>query len=264
MDLSQSVTVFLTTVGAPGFDACLEHLRAQDAAFRLEIIDHVAPMSAAFQHMLDTCTTPLFVPLDEDMMLYPRAIRSLHERISTEGSHVAAVVANLYDVHLRRCIHGVKIFRHAIARRYPFRDREACELDQVRRMEADGYAIVKEPQQGRRNSPGTLGLHGVHWTPQSIYERYLTLERRRRRDTNTLKWFPPYRQRFLKRYFEEPSELNFFALMGPIAGALADVNGDGWEKDYREYGNLPGWKHLRAFYRELSSSVRADAKVTPG
>lgn len=262
MDLSQSVTVFLTTVGAPGFGACIEHLRRQDAVFRLEIIDHVAPMSAAFQRMLDTCATPLFVPLDEDMLLYPRAIRSLHERISNESSHVAAVVATLYDVHLRRCIHGVKIFRHDIARRYPFRDREACELDHVRRMEADGYAVLREPQGGKRNSPGTLGLHGAHWTPQSIYERYFTLERRRRRDTNTLKWFPPYRQRFLKRYLEDPSELNFFAMMGPVAATLARLDGDGREKDYREYGNLPGWKHLRAFYREISSSARARAKAS--
>jgi len=264
VDLSQSVTVFLTTVGAPTFGACLEHLRAQDSTFRLEIIDHVAPLSAAFQRMLDTCTTPLFVPLDEDMLLYPHAIRTLHERISREDGHIAAVMANLYDVHLRRCIHAVKIFRHGVTRRYPFRDLEGCEVDQVRRMEADGYAIVKEPQEGgKRTSPGTLGLHGTQWTPQSIYERYLTLARRCRRDPSKRKWFPPYTQRFLRRYLKDPSELNFFALMGPVAAALAGLDGDGREKDFRKYEDLPGWKHLLAFYREVSAARTESPEAPP-
>ena len=73
------VTVFVTTVGAPSYDACRQHLGAQDCAFRLQVIDRVAPMSAAFQRMLDECPTPFFVQVDEDMLLYPHAVRTLYE-----------------------------------------------------------------------------------------------------------------------------------------------------------------------------------------
>ena len=252
LDLTESVTVFLTTVGAPSFEPCLEHLHRQDCSFRLEVIDHVAPISAAYQQMLDLCATDFFVILDEDMLLYPRAIRALHERISASETAVVGYVANLYDVHLRRCIHGLKIFRHRIVRSYPFYDVEGCDLDQVRRLEKDGLMVVREPQKGARTSPATLGLHGAHWTRQSIYERYLTLERRRRRDSSILRWFGHYPERFLKSYLEDPCELNFFALMGPIAAAWTYLDGSSQEKDYRRYDDLPGWKSLCAFYDEIS------------
>ena len=81
-DLSEQLTVFVTTVGAPSYAACRQHLRAQDCAFRLQVIDRVAPMSAAFQRMLDDCRTPFFVQVDEDMLLYPHAVRTLYERIA--------------------------------------------------------------------------------------------------------------------------------------------------------------------------------------
>ena len=31
-------------------------------------------------------------------------------------------VAALYDTHLERVIYGLKIFRHTVVRRYPFRE----------------------------------------------------------------------------------------------------------------------------------------------
>ena len=78
--------VFVSTVGYPTYQECLEGLAAQDSKFTLKIVDHVAPMSAALQRMQDECTTPYYVQVDEDMLLYPQAIRTLHERISGGGA----------------------------------------------------------------------------------------------------------------------------------------------------------------------------------
>src|SRR5262245_22053777 len=113
-DLSDAVTVFVTTVGAPTFEQCLRHLREQDCKSRLKIIDHVAPMNAAFQRMLDECRTPYYVQVDEDMLLHPHAVRTLYDTIEAAGPKVAIYAAGLYDVHLERCIHGIKIFRHNV------------------------------------------------------------------------------------------------------------------------------------------------------
>ena len=148
MDLRELVTVFVTTVGYPTFERCLEHLRAQDSRFTLRIIDRVAPMSAAFQRMLDECTTPYYVQVDEDMLLYPHAVRTLYERLAAMESRKIQYVAALYDVHLNRIIYGLKIFRHTVVRRYPFRDVAGCEWDQIRRLRADGYVDVRIPLEG--------------------------------------------------------------------------------------------------------------------
>ena len=46
-DLSSEVTVFVSTVGAASFPDCMTHLAAQDCRFGLEVIEGLAPMSAA-------------------------------------------------------------------------------------------------------------------------------------------------------------------------------------------------------------------------
>jgi hypothetical protein len=262
IDLSHAVTVFVTTVGAPTFSACLAHLRRQDCRFALHVIDHVAPMHAAFQRMLDECRTPYFVQVDEDMLLHPYAVRSLHERIDTAGAKVAMFAADLFDVHLQRCILGVKIFRHEIVRRYPFAAINAFESLQVSQFTADGYEVVRTHPGESPVDGQTLGLHGTQWTDQSIYERYLTLERRRRADTTRLRWFPPFAEKFLERFLAEPSEANFFALMGVVAGALACSNGELPAKDYRTYAELPGFQALRAFLADVQRGIGAGAVPT--
>jgi len=262
-DLSDAVTVFVTTVGAPTFEACLRHLEEQDCAFRMQIIDHVAPMNVAFQRMLDECRTPYYVQVDEDMLLHPHAVRTLYEAIVGAGPKAAMYVAALYDVHVARCIQGVKIFRHDIVRRYPFTAHNAFESEQVERLEQDGY-VVGRAQCGIHPIPDlTLGLHGTRWSLQSIYERYATLEQSRRVPPSRLQWFAPYAAEFLRRFSDEPSEENFFALMGVVAGALASPNGEPNAKDWRTYGSLPGFEALRQFLREVSPPNAEEAVSNP-
>ena len=253
-NLSKKVTVFVSTVGAPTFAACVARLRAQDSSFRLQIIDHVAPMNAAFQRMLEECRTPYYVQVDEDMLLYPHAIRTLYEAIERAGAKVAMVVADLYDVHLGRCILGVKIFRHSLVRRFPFAANDAFETDQLQRLAAAGYSY-QQTSPGTAPVPGrTLGLHGTRWTPSSIYERYATLERRRRSHPSQMDWFESYPALFLRRFLGDPSAENFFALQGIVAGALAAHHGEAKAKDYRAYAELPGVRSLHAFLEEVRAA----------
>lgn len=254
-DLSPLVTVYVTTVGAPSFDACMKHLQQQDSSFTVQIIDHVAPMSAAFQQMLDGCRTRYYVQVDEDMMLFPHAVRTLYERIEAADTDVAMYAADLFDAHLQRCIIGVKIFRHAIVRRYPLLPIDGFEVVQVSQMEADGYKVVRTSAGATPVEGETLGLHGTEWTAASIYERYANLMRRRRtHEPPRLQWFDEYPQRFLERFMQDPSEHNFFALMGIVAGVIGTRHGRGASKDFRSYGRLPGLQALREFLADCEAS----------
>ncbi|MBX3024625.1 hypothetical protein KF840_06920 [bacterium] len=254
-DLSAAVTVFVTTVGAPSFADCMAHLRAQDCRFTLQVIDHVAPMHAAFQRMLDDCRTPYYVQVDEDMLLDPPAVRTLHDWIDGAGPQTAMVVAYLFDVHLGCRLRGVKIFRHAVTRRYPFSANDSLEVEQVAAFVADGYEVRRVKAGAGSGEVDTLGRHGAHWTPASLYERYATLERRRR-TAKQMRWFEPYGAELLARFRRAPTEENFFALMGVVAGVLASERGPAPAKDFRTYDALPGFAPLRQFLADVGGTRR--------
>jgi hypothetical protein len=254
IDLRERVTVFVTTVGGPTFAACLAQLERQDCRFTLQILERVAPMTAAFQRMLDDCRTPYYVQVDEDMLLHPHAVRSLYERMVGAGPDTALCVARLYDAHLERRILGVKIFRHDIVRRYPFSALDALEIDQVARVQADGYRVVRDEV----DDGDVLGRHGTAWTLTQIYERYMTLERRRHTRERRSDWFAEYGPIFLERFRRDPSRQNFFALMGIVAGALTGRQGPAMSKDWRTYAALPGFAALERFLAELDPQPSAD------
>jgi glycosyltransferase involved in cell wall biosynthesis len=253
-DLSAEVTVFCITVGACSFDDCLAHLKSQNCRFRLEIIENVAPMSAAFQLMLDRCQTPYFIQVDEDMILRPWAIQCLLRGIQTAPPQVALVVGLLWDVHLGLSIEGVKAYRHDIVSRYPYCDVLGCEKDQLNRMLIDGYIHQVPPAaEGGEFGAWTLGLHGAHYTQQTIYERYSTLERHRIHYPQAMAWFESHAHDFLDRFRQDPSEMNFMALMGVVAATIAGSQPAG-EKDFTTYSTLPGLLEARSFFAAFHSS----------
>lgn len=262
-DLSGDVTVFVLTVGAPSFAECMQRLDAQDCRFTREVIMNVAPMSRALQCMLDRCRTPFFVQVDEDMLLYPHAIRSLYTRLAEAPAEVAILTCHLLDRHAARVLYGLKIYRHDIVRRYPYDNVEACEYDQIRRFTRDGFVDMRLPLEDHfRPSELTLGEHGAGWTPRSVFERYCTLERKIRRHrrgipTTSATWVEEQAAFFLKRYLDGGEPLDLYALMGVVAGRLAPVNGRGREKDYRDYERLPGFQTLVRFVEEAARE-RAD------
>src|SRR5262249_19569191 len=143
---------------------------------------NIAPMSAALQKILDDCETEFFVQVDEDMLLYPHAVRTLFERMNDHASNIALHVEYLYDTHLRRCIQGVKIFRTKIVKQYPIRDVQGCESDQISRFRKDGfdYFVAATPDPGDPYA-NTLGLHGTNFSREAAYLRYFVLQQRHRR-----------------------------------------------------------------------------------
>ena len=254
IDLSRKVTVFVTTVGAPSFETCMRFLEQQDCRFRLQIISNVGPLNAAFQKMLDDCQTEFYVQVDEDMLLYPHAVRTLFERMSRHPAHIVLHVEYLYDSHLRRGIQGIKIFRHEVVKRYPFRDVDGCEVDQIKRFRDGGfdYVVVRPPEE---TDPfrDTLGLHGTNYTREAAYVRYYVLQRRERRGLPGERVVDPHLTITLaENYRTEPTDVNFFALAGAIAGMTAPLSGSDKEKDFRTYAETVGFRELVEFYEAIN------------
>lgn len=263
-DFSDLLTVFVTTIGSETFEKCLKHLQEQDCIFRLSIISHVAPMSAAFQRMLDECTTPYLVQVDDDMLLFPHAVRTLYERISKAGEMVAQYVCALYDVQLEEVIYALMIFRHSIVVNYPYRDVEAFEFDQIARFRADGYIDIRVPLEGlTRESENVLGFHGTHWTTLSVYIRYNMLERIRRQGNKTYAWVTEAAEKFLRRFLEQHSEVDFFALMGVLSGALVERSVIVGARNFRCYNEMPGFELLCQFVEEVKKGWQEGEEVNP-
>lgn len=266
VDLGDEVTVFVSTVGASSLPACLAHLAAQECRFRFRTIENVAPMSAAFQAMLDECRTPYYVQVDEDMLLHPDAVRRLHASMKGAPADVALVVAYLHDVHLDMPVQGVKIFRHEIVRRYPFADVQSCELDQIDRMRADGFTyrvMALDDESGADHGAAfpfrILGIHGGLHTPPSIYERFRTLELARRKHARRFRHQEAWPRMLLERFLERRDPLDFYALMGMLAGTLAPASAGTREKDFRTYASLPGLDRVIAFMRDVGNDDVAEA-----
>ena len=230
-DLSDVVTVFVTTVGALDFSSCVSCLNNQDVKFQLKVIRNVAPMSAAFQKMIDDCTTEYYIQVDEDMLLYPHAVRTLYEKIKQQDKKIAMFFMGLHDVFTGFCLVGVKIYRHSIMKQFPYVSTDfSCEVDQIARMQKKGYAIRGE----------TPGLHGkkelcagdlnAFWTEWGIFEKYS-------RDMQKFKLYPK-RQAWMKelpsvfiKKIREGNKLAGYALVGSIIGLIYPVTQTG-EKDF--------------------------------
>lgn len=242
MNLEDKLTVFLVSVGSPSRWHALEALKKQNCTFRLQLVENMYPMSHAFQYMLDQCTTPYYVQVDEDMVLYPNAIRKMYLEMSQSNPDVMMIVFPLWDSHLARPIIGVKIFRTEIARKFPFRNVRACEIDQLERAKAAGYRYINHYNETITKDQ-TLGTHGEFMTAMEAFERYKDLFVRYRK-FKFMRWIQPYANRIFCRYVEEGNPVDLAASLGAIVGLTMPLEWARSEKDARLYGG-EDYKMLR-------------------
>jgi hypothetical protein len=168
-DLRDELTVFVTTVGDQrNFSNAMQCLHQQTVKFRLNVIEGVAPLSAAFAEMQKRCQTRYYVQVDEDMMLFPHAVATLFDRIVLSPHTVAIVAAQLWDCDVSMPIHGVKIYRHDIVRQFPYQHTFSCEITQMDQLREAGYETEELPL-----APwNCLGEHGKYYTPRTIFARW--------------------------------------------------------------------------------------------
>ncbi len=227
--VSADTTVFVTTIGdRDNFEDCMAHLERQTIRCAIEVIDRVAPMSAAFQQMLDRCRTEYYVQVDEDMILIPDAIEQLEKSIRQAPPEIALICAPLWDCDCERPIHGVKIYRHAIVKEFPYRDELSTEKGQLARMQTAGYDVLRLPLESRS---ACLGEHGKHYTPATIFTRWQRCFHKHCRMGN-MNWIEAYPPWLLDRYLKSREPLHLYAFLGAVAG-ITDNAAPDREMDWR-------------------------------
>lgn len=240
-EVLDDTTIFVTTIGdRANFDDCMQHLRAQTVAAPIEVIDRVAPLSAAFQEMHVRCSTKFYVQIDEDMILLPDAIRRLRKSIQAAAENIALLCAPLWDCDARCHIYGVKIYRAPIVKLFPYRNNASCEIEQLARLRAAGYDALVQPL----NSSHCLGEHGKHYTPQTIFQRWQRCFQKHRL-FGRMPWIEPYAQTLLARYRETGELLHLYAFLGAISG-IVDSSLPDSEQDWRKQNEA--FERLRRYF----------------
>lgn len=233
VDLSANLTVFVITVGNVNYPECVRALEAQSCLFRLCIIKDVYPLDAAFQQMILQCDTRYYIQVDEDMVLRPTAVKTMYDEIVAQDA--AFVAFPLYDPHLDMVISGIKIYDFDVFKLFPYDRRSiSCEKEQLDRVNWYGRGqnkcICKPLELGL-----VVGDHSPRWEPYKIYQRYRNLTEKRR-FLPWIMWVDELLPKFLKRFKEDPSELNFYALAGVISGLTSPDDSLLGERDDRTYG----------------------------
>lgn len=237
-DLKSELTVFVIDAGNnPNLQACLQALKAQSCAFTLDVIKDYVPMSAAFQEMLARCKTSYYIQCDSDMVLNLNAVEKMYND-AAGGCHdtqTAMYCYQLRDDHLEMDIYGVKIYKHEIFAAYPYNlQHPSCEMEQLQRLEADGYRY--------RLMTETVGTHSPLWTPELIFERYFNLMEKYK--IYRYVWMEDLPRMLWAKVKITPSDKNLYGLLGAMSSIFSDEVMD-HEKDIRlkrkDYGRALGF-----------------------
>ena len=207
-DLSKFLTVFIIRSGDnPNYEDCLNSLNNQSIKFNLIEIKDVAPMSKAFQKMIDNCETDYYIQVDEDMILFEDTIEKIYDRLIITEDNISTVAHMLNDNHLDFDIYGIKAYKHKIMKNYPYNlEIISCEVEQMTRLQNDGFETFMYSE--------VVGYHSPKWTEQLIYERYFDLMEKWK--VFKYDWLSELPAKLMEIFKLDPSNINLFALMGAM------------------------------------------------
>ena len=217
------ITIFVISSGEnPNYVDCISSISKQTMKGKFDVIKNYAPMSRAFQEMIDRCDTKYYIQVDEDMILLPTAVETMYNSIKNTNKNISMVAHMLHDTHIDINIYGIKIYKHDIFKNYPYNlEIISCEKEQTDRLAKDGY-IVDTPAI-------VIGEHSPKWTDELIFERYFDLMEKYK--VYKYDWIKNLPEKLELIYKSNPSDLNYYALMG----AKASINSTGIRNREKNY-----------------------------
>ena len=224
-DLSNILTVFILTCGKdPNIDDCLTALKNQTVTFKIDIIKDYSPLNMAFNEMIIRCKTDYYIECDSDMVLYDDAIRLLYNSIKNTSDKCVMTSYMLTDVHLKKDIYGIKIYKHNIFKQYPYKNELSCEMGQLEKLQKDGYTYKLFDE--------VIGKHSPKWTNETIFHRYKDLMEKFK--TKKYVWLEDLPKKLLEKYKQSHSDIDLYAFLGAYNSIISD-NIQEEEKDYTKY-----------------------------
>ena len=243
-------TVFVFTVGDPALPRCMAALSEQPLdRFRVQAIENVSPFNAAFQLAIDRCSTPFFIQIDEDMVLFKGALDLMEAAMRDAPPHVGMVCFHLYDDDLGRAIQGVKIFRRSALHGAVARDVQTSAMDLLAQMKAQGHDWVLDPT--------ILGRHGVVYSNETIYRRYKSMYERDIKAWNSV---DGVLLRKIANFASTGSALDLFAILGAWHGIVMAPRVADEEANNATRYQLPELDVLRRLLKDGTSFVYDPAR----
>jgi len=223
---TSEVTAFVISAGNnPNYEDCIAALKWQSVLPKIEVIKDYSPMDRAFQEMLNRVTTPYFIQVDNDMILDKEAVSIMLDAIKSSPNKRAMLAFKLRDVHLSFDIYGVKIYKSKICKRYTYQENHpSCEMDQLERIQKDGftYSVI----------PTVVGKHSPLWTDEDIFIRYYGLMKKYK--IYGYDWISHLPRKIYNLSAKFNDDKNFFALAG-ILTAIVDGKELTGEKNFRDH-----------------------------
>ena len=235
---NNELTIYIIKAGHnPNYKNCRLALEKQTMSATIKEIVDIAPMSKAFQQMIDDCTTKYFIQVDQDMVLNTNAVENLYRGMICQPENIIIYGKFLRDPHLEMDICGVKIYKTDIIKKYPYNlNSNSCEVEQIKRYEADGYKT--------NISIEVVGTHSPEWSEELIFERYFTLMEKSKEFKYT--WTERIPNKLYEKFKKDPSKINLQAFLGAYTSLINKDMCNTGEKVYTDmkksqYGLLEGY-----------------------
>lgn len=213
------VAVVIST-GEKTRDACIAAIRAQSLRpRRLDMVENVAPISAAYNRALEFADGEFYCYVDADIVLDRHCFRTL-VRMLWEDPHAAEAMALLRD-ELLGDIGYVRMYRTKMIEGLQYEDVVGCDRVFERQIAERGYArpLLRE----------ALGEHVAVQEPGRTFSSFM------RRGSKTASIWPhkaPSRAlRLARAYVERRDEAAFTALIAFCHGLFVEQKG---ERDFRQ------------------------------
>ena len=147
------------------FDDCLKSVKCQTLhAAHIIVVCDTVPLPKAQQQGLEQVTTPFFVAVDDDMILYQDCFEKLLASIS-QNEQCADMAYRLRDPILGNVV-GIHIYRTEPVKRIGFWHPEAKDPKRLMRTKLiENYFLCKY-------SPEIVGQHHPSYTPEEIFAKF--------------------------------------------------------------------------------------------
>jgi len=129
IELKEKIEAFIITNGRSTFSFCLKSFLEQQNVKIKHYIHKDMSWIDANRKILDVCSTPYFLRIDDDMLMHPRCIEFMSQSIDGQKDNIAMRQWMLWEPYTSKSRKGIKIYNTSIAREIGFRINHLGKID---------------------------------------------------------------------------------------------------------------------------------------